>query len=48
MPKDAWNRDFVYDLDPAGGKPFVIISYGADGKEGGEGLNTDLFSTDTN
>ncbi|MCK4294049.1 MAG: type II secretion system protein GspG [Planctomycetes bacterium] len=46
MPKDAWNRDFFYELDPASGKPFVIISYGADGKEGGEDLNKDLFSTD--
>jgi len=45
MPKDAWNRDFVYELDSAGGK-FTIMSYGADGKEGGEGLNKDLFSTD--
>jgi general secretion pathway protein G len=46
MPKDAWNRDFVYELEPASGKPFQIISYGADGKEGGEGPNKDLFSTD--
>jgi len=46
MPKDAWNKDFVYELEPASGKPFVIISLGADDKEGGEGLNKDLFSTD--
>jgi len=45
MPKDAWNRDFVYEVD-ADGKKFKIISYGADGKEGGEGPNKDLFSTD--
>jgi hypothetical protein len=31
---------------PESGKPFVIISYGADGEEGGEGYDTDLFSTD--
>jgi len=43
--KDAWNRDFIYKLD-ATGKIFEIISYGADGKPGGEGLNKDLFSTD--
>ena len=47
MPKDAWSREFTYELNPPSGKPFVIISYGADGKEGGEGLNKDLFSTDT-
>ncbi|MHC4744075.1 MAG: type II secretion system protein GspG [Planctomycetota bacterium] len=41
MPKDAWNRDFIYKLD-ADGKKFEIISYGADGEEGGEGQNADL------
>jgi len=44
MPKDAWNRDFVYEVDSSG-NVFEIMSYGADGKEGGEGLNTDLLST---
>jgi len=44
MPKDAWNKDFIYDVDPSG--KAVIISLGADGKEGGEGLNADLRSTD--
>ena len=46
LPKDAWGHDFVYQLAPESGKPFVIISYGADGEEGGEGINADLFSTD--
>ncbi|MGD0596041.1 MAG: type II secretion system major pseudopilin GspG [Sedimentisphaerales bacterium] len=46
LPKDAWGHDFVYQLSPESGKPFVIISYGADGEEGGEGYNTDLYSTD--
>ncbi len=44
MPKDAWNHDFAYDVDSSG--KAVIISLGADGKEGGEGLNADLRSTD--
>jgi len=44
MPKDAWNHDFIYDVDSSG--KAVIISLGADGKEGGEGLNADLRSTD--
>jgi general secretion pathway protein G len=47
LPKDAWGHDFIYQLNPDSGKPFVIISYGADGEEGGEGLNADLRSTDT-
>jgi general secretion pathway protein G len=47
LPKDAWGHEFIYQLSPESGKPFVIISYGADGEEGGEGLNADLRSTDT-
>ena len=31
---------------PESGKPFVIISYGADAQEGGEGYDADLKSTD--
>jgi len=46
LPKDAWGNDFVYQLLPESGKPFVIISYGANGEEGGEGYDTDLYSTD--
>lgn len=48
IPTDAWGNEFIYMLNPESGKPFVIISYGADGKEGGE-ENTpewDLWSTD--
>jgi len=48
VPKDAWGNDYVYQLYPESGKPFVIISYGADGEEGGEGINADLYSTDAN
>jgi general secretion pathway protein G len=48
IPKDAWGRDYIYELNPESGKPFVIKSYGADGEEGGEGYNADLFSTDAN
>jgi len=46
IPKDAWGNDFVYVLYPESGKPFVIVSYGADGEEGGEGYDADLLSTD--
>ena len=46
LPKDGWGNDFYYQLYPESGKPFVIISYGADGDEGGEGYDTDLRSTD--
>jgi general secretion pathway protein G len=46
LPKDAWGNDFIYQLSPESGKPFVIISDGANGEEGGEGYDTDLYSTD--
>lgn len=46
LPKDAWNRDFIFELHPESGKPFVIKSLGADGQDGGEGNDTDLLSTD--
>ena len=48
IPRDAWKNDFIYMLNPESGKPFVIISYGADGKEGGEEgtYDYDLWSTD--
>ncbi|MEN6335462.1 MAG: type II secretion system major pseudopilin GspG [Phycisphaerales bacterium] len=48
LPKDAWNRDFIYELHPESGKPFVIKSLGADGQPEGEGYDTDLLSTDAN
>ncbi|AQT69638.1 PilD-dependent protein PddA [Anaerohalosphaera lusitana] len=46
VPQDAWGNDFVYMRHPDSGKPFVIISYGADGEPGGEDYNADLYSTD--
>jgi general secretion pathway protein G len=45
IPEDAWKHDFVYKMNPESGEP-VIISYGADGKEGGQGNDADLRSTD--
>lgn len=46
VPKDAWGRDFIYIAYPESGKPYVIVSDGADGQEGGEGYDADLYSTD--
>jgi general secretion pathway protein G len=46
IPKDGWKRDFIYELSPESGKPFVIKSLGADGEEGGEDYDADLLSTD--
>jgi len=46
IPKDAWGNEFIYQRPTDTGKPFVIISYGADGEEGGEDYDKDLYSTD--
>ena len=48
VPLDGWGREFIYEPYPESGKPFVIISFGADGEEGGEGNDADLYSTDAN
>ena len=46
IPKDGWGNDFIFELYPESGKPFVIKSLGADGEEGGEDYDADLLSTD--
>jgi general secretion pathway protein G len=44
IPTDPWGNEYVYMNE--GGKP-VIISYGADGTQGGEGPDADISSRDT-
>jgi len=39
--KDPWSNDFIY-RSPGEKGPFDILSFGADGKEGGEGENKDV------
>lgn len=39
-PKDPWGNEFVYRK--GGAKGYDIISYGADGKEGGTGTDSDI------
>lgn len=46
LAKDGWGNDFIYELYPESGKPFVIKSLGADGEEDGEDYDADLLSTD--
>lgn len=41
VPVDPWGNPYVY-RSPAGDAPFEILSYGKDGKPGGEGLDADL------
>lgn len=39
--KDPWQNDYRYAV-PGSGKPYDLISLGADGKEGGEGADKDV------
>ncbi|MEJ2363817.1 MAG: type II secretion system major pseudopilin GspG [Deltaproteobacteria bacterium] len=43
IPKDPWGNDYVY-ISPGEHGDFDLISYGADGEEGGEGKNADVES----
>lgn len=43
IPTDPWGNSFVYH-SPGRSGGYEIISYGADGKEGGEGDNADINS----
>jgi len=45
VPKDAWGRDFIYRC-PGERGDFDIMSYGSDGKEGGEGTAADITNWD--
>jgi len=44
VPKDPWGNEYKY-VSPAQDAPYEITSLGADGKEGGEGPNKDLSSS---
>lgn len=41
VPTDAWGRPFLYAV--VDGQP-RLVSWGADGEPGGEGLDADLYS----
>lgn len=42
LPLDPWSNPYVYRSPGLNGQPYSIISYGLDGKEGGEGLAADI------
>jgi len=44
IPKDPWGHDYVYKFPGDHGDEPDIISLGADGQPGGEGLNADIVS----
>ena len=44
IPLDPWNNEYVYRFPGEYGDQPDIISYGADGREGGEDENADVVS----
>jgi general secretion pathway protein G len=44
IPTDPWGNEYKY-ASPGQNAPYDIISYGADGKEGGDGVNKDITSS---
>jgi general secretion pathway protein G len=44
VPKDPWGNEYKYTSPASNGAPYEILSYGADGREGGEGPNKDISS----
>jgi len=44
IPADPWNNPFVYVSPGVHDKDFDLVSYGADGEEGGEGKYADIES----
>ncbi len=45
IPPDPWGNPYIY-VSPGVHGDFDILSYGADGKEGGEGKDADIKSWD--
>ena len=43
VPPDPWGRPYIYRF-PGENNDFEVISYGADGQEGGEGEATDIVN----
>jgi general secretion pathway protein G len=44
VPKDPWDRPYYYRSPGEGGRPYDLLSYGADGAPGGDGDNRDINS----
>jgi general secretion pathway protein G len=44
VPKDPWGKDYIYKAPGSNGRRYDIVSYGADGTQGGEGENADVES----
>jgi general secretion pathway protein G len=46
LQNDPWGRPYLYVQPGRNGAPFEIVTYGADGREGGTGADADLTNND--
>ena len=44
LPKDPWGNPFQYASPGSNNHPYDVYSWGADGAEGGEGNNADIYA----
>lgn len=44
LPKDPWNNEYQYSNPGKHGNEVEVFSFGADGKEGGDGIEADIGS----
>ena len=42
LPEDPWRHPYRYAAPGQGGKPFLVATWGADGREGGSGNDADI------
>lgn len=43
VPPDPWGNPYVYRMPGDDGQPYALLSYGADGKAGGEENDADII-----
>lgn len=43
---DPWGKPYQYNQPGSQGQPYEVFSYGADGRDGGEGADMDIRSDD--
>lgn len=44
IPQDPWGSDYRYTNPGSNRQPFEIYSLGADGRDGGEGFDADIYN----
>ena len=46
LVKDPWGHDYIYVAPGSNGVPYDLLSLGADGQPGGQGIDADLSARD--